>query len=434
MLYFLLLGGDFPVALKDRAVGPAATILIKGLGVSELFYGLIIIGFPNFTNLFLSPVISFISDRHRGRWGRRIPFLMFTTPFIVLGLYLLGLSRLLGGWLHSVIPEISEHTAILIIFSIAWILLDFGTTLSGSLFGALVKDVVPLELIGRFFGLFRIVSLTAGILFNGWLIGRVETHMLEIFLGIGTLYLVGFLLLCFKVKEGEYPPPEDILLANACRETVLSRVIHSVLIYLRQSFSLSYYRWLMLAMTLGMISCMPINFFSIQYAGKLGINLKEYGGCLMITYICSLLLGYPLGVLADRFHPIRCGIVSMTGYFIVMIAGWFWNDMKYFEIIFILHGVISGSYMTLTASLSYRLLPRNLFAQLRSAIGLILSVSIMLLGPALGAFLDLVKYDYCRLFLFGGFLAFLAVLSLLKVYRNFMENGGDADYRPPMPH
>ena len=154
----------------------------------------------------------------------------------------------------------------------------------------------------------------------------------------------------------------------------------------------------------------------------------------MITYICSLLLGYPLGVLADRFHPIRCGIVSMTGYFIVMIAGWFWNDMKYFEIIFILHGVISGSYMTLTASLSYRLLPRNLFAQLRSAIGLILSVSIMLLGPALGAFLDLVKYDYCRLFLFGGFLAFLAVLSLLKVYRNFMENGGDADYRPPMPH
>lgn len=85
--------------------------------------------------------------------------------------------------------------------------LDFGTTLLGSLFNALVNDVVPLELIGRFFGLFRIVSLGAGILYNGWLIDRVKTHAAEIFFGIGTLYLLGLLLLCFKVKEGEYPPP-----------------------------------------------------------------------------------------------------------------------------------------------------------------------------------------------------------------------------------
>ena len=167
LLGIYLLGGDFPWALKDRAVSPSATLLIKQIGVSELVYGLVIIGFPNFTNLFLSPAVSYLSDRHRGRWGRRIPFLMFTTPFIVLGLYLLGFSRILGSWLHGVLPAVSEHAGMLLFFCIAWVMLDFGTTLSGSLFGALVNDVVPQELIGRFFGLFRMVSLGAGILYNG---------------------------------------------------------------------------------------------------------------------------------------------------------------------------------------------------------------------------------------------------------------------------
>ena len=111
MLCLCLLGGDFPWALKDRAVAPSATLLIRQIGVSELVYGLVIIGFPNFTNLFLSPAICYISDRHRGRWGRRIPFLMFTTPFIVLGLYLLGFSRMLGSRLHGAVPAVSEAAA-----------------------------------------------------------------------------------------------------------------------------------------------------------------------------------------------------------------------------------------------------------------------------------------------------------------------------------
>lgn len=109
--------------------------------------------FPNFTNIFLCPLISYISDRHRGRWGRRIPFLLFTTPFIVIGLIGLGFTPVLGSELLR-IPAIAEHlslnTARLIVFGVFWVLLDFGTTLSGALSGALINDVVPSELLGRF--------------------------------------------------------------------------------------------------------------------------------------------------------------------------------------------------------------------------------------------------------------------------------------------
>ena len=42
-----------------------------------------------------------MSDRHRGRWGRRIPFLLIPTPIIVLSVVGLAFSPLLGRHLHS---------------------------------------------------------------------------------------------------------------------------------------------------------------------------------------------------------------------------------------------------------------------------------------------------------------------------------------------
>lgn len=436
LLGIWLLGGDFPWALKDRAVTPSATLLIKQIGVSEFVYGLIIVSFPNFTNTFLSPIISYISDRHRGRWGRRIPFLLFTTPFIVFGLYGLGLTRLLGAWLHGVAPSIPEHHAMLIFFCIAWVLLDFGTTLSASLFNALANDVVPPRLLGRFFGLFRMVSLGAGMMFNAWLLDKVETHSLEIFLGIGTLYALGLLLLCFKVKEGEYPPPpeEAYPKGETGKEAVLLRVMNSIFTYFRQSFSLSYYRWYMVATALAGLAFAPINFFSIQYAQRLGIGMDRYGFYLVVTYTISLALSFLLGYVADWFHPLRCGIASLVCYTILMFVGWgFMADGQYFGTVFILHGFISGCYFTLTASLGARLLPRPLFAQFGSAAGIVTAALSMVAGPVIGGALDLLNHDYRYLFLFGGIITLAATLLLYKVYNDFLTYGGDAAYVPPMP-
>ncbi len=435
MLGFWLLWGDFPWTLKDRAVAPSATLLIKQIGVSEFVYGLIIVGFPNFTNTFLAPIISYISDRHRGRWGRRIPFLLFTTPFIVLGLYGLGLTRILGTALHEAAPSIPLNIAMLIFFCISWVLLDFGTTLSSSLFNALANDVVPPELLGRFFGLFRMVSLGAGMIFNAWLIDKVEKHTLEIFLGVGTLYGLGLLSLCFKVKEGKYPPPpEDFPAQDEFSGKVVMKVFRSIVTYFRQSFSLPYYRWYMLAVALAALAFTPINFFSIQYAQKLNIGMDKYGFYLVITYTFSLIMSYFFGAVADKFHPLRCGITALIAYTLVMVMGWFFmGDAGYFGLIFVLHGIVSGSYFTLSASLGARLLPRALFAQFGSAVTIINSACAMLAGPIMGKSLDMLDHNYRYLFVFGGIITLTAALLLYKVYRNFLQHGGDAAYNAPVP-
>ena len=42
------------------------------------------------------------SDRYRSQWGRRIPFILFTIPFLTLSLILIGLRDDCGAWVHQV--------------------------------------------------------------------------------------------------------------------------------------------------------------------------------------------------------------------------------------------------------------------------------------------------------------------------------------------
>ena len=76
-----------------------------------------------------------------------------------------------------------------------------------SVYYYLFNDVVPQAYLARFMALFRIVGTCAGALYNYFILKYAYTHMQEIFLIAGLLYFVSFAVMCWKVKEGEYPPP-----------------------------------------------------------------------------------------------------------------------------------------------------------------------------------------------------------------------------------
>lgn len=432
-LFCWLLGGDFAWVMKDRAIMPAATLLIRQFGVSDLVYSLILISFPSFTNIFLVPIVSYISDRHRGRFGRRIPFLAFTTPFIVVGTCGLGFSPMLGRWLSNLCggPEVlSVNLASVISFGVFWISLDFGQTLAGALSGALINDVVPQELLGRFYGLFRAVSLLAGMIFNFFLLGIVEEHYLLIFVGVGLFYGLGLLCLCLKVKEGKYPPPPEPPAGRKGAQLIFGPILS----YFKQSFSISYYRLVIAALVLSTFATMPFNMFAILYAKSLSVDMALYGKTLAVTFGISFALSFPLGVLVDRFHPLRTAIVSLIIYSISMVAGWFFvsGQTSYLVILFI-HSLLSGCHYTITASLPLRLFPRSLFAQFNSANQMIFAVANVLMGPLFGYIIDYTGKNYRILFLIGALITLLGVGTLFTVYRKFLQLGGDQNYTPPDP-
>ncbi|MBR0457639.1 MAG: MFS transporter [Victivallales bacterium] len=450
ILALFLVWGDFTWAMKDRAVGPSATILIKKIGVSDFVYSLIIVSFPNFTNIFLCPLIAYISDRHRGPMGRRIPFLLFTTPFIVAGLYFLAICQWAGTHLSSAFPGVSEHAGQLVFFCIGWVLLDFGTTLASSLFGALVNDVVPREMLGRFFAMFRMVSLVAGVLYNSVLLHRVGTHALWIFFGIGTLYGVGLLSLCLKVKEGQLPPPPPENYPPNTRVHI--KVFTAVKTYFRTTFSLGYYRWLMLYGAISVLMFMPVNSFAIQYVKALDIDMHAYGNSLAVTYTISLCLSYFVGMFTDRINPMRAGCLFLVAYIgILMLAwtslanpdatatlvqkltGWRPSLTAIFCTLLIVRSVVGGCFLTATASLAARLYPRSHFAQFAAATGIVRAIVTMTCVPIMGKLLDLLHSNYILGFPIAAVLTACGALILLKLHLNYKQHFVDGKYVAPLP-
>lgn len=420
LVFFWLLWGDFAWSIKERSVTFILQLLLRKFEASDLMVGVMIGSLPAVLNMVISPVISYRSDRYRSRWGRRIPFLAIPTPFIVLSIIGLAISPPLGRQIDAALGAHSPGINFVTLgcFAFFWMLFEVATVAANAVFNALINDVVPSEMLGRFQGLFRALSLIAGIIFNYWIFARAEVHYFSIFLGIGLLYGVGFTLMCLKVKEGNYPPPPQ-------PEEHRSGLIEAVKTYCQECFSQSRYLWVFAATNLPMLAFIPVNIYSIYFAKSIGMSMATYGKCIAITYGISLCASYIVGWLADRFHPVRVGLVSITIYAAVLLLGFFFaTDERTFAYVLIAHGVFAGTWLTGTASLGQRLYPKARFAQFASAQAVIYSIGTIVLTPLVGWFLDQTTQEYRYTLLIAAALAGLGVLSTVVLLKRLLATGG----------
>jgi MFS family permease len=422
-LFALLLLGDFSWSMRDRSVGPMAQWYLKHLEVPNFLFALLISSFPALVGLILSPIISVKSDRHRGPRGRRIPFLLITTPIAAAGMIGLALTPQIARAVHAFMPGESEMVVAVVCFGVFWAAFEFATIAASAVFGGLINDVVPKELLGRFHGLFRAVSLIDGIIFNFWLFGKVETYYTVILLVIGVVYGLSFYWVCLKVKEGDYPPPPP---------HASSHPLAGVSSYFKECFSRPYYVGVFVMTTVASLVFMPVNVFMIPYAGSLGMSMDAYGKCMALTFAISLVLAYPIGWLSDRFHPLRVCMVCLFGYAVVTAWGAFnARDPHTFAIALVLHGVLSGCYFTASASMGQRLYPHFRFAQFASAAGIIGSLGGMIIGPAVGGIIDATSNAYHHTFTIGSIIAVIALLLSTIVHAQFIRLGGPKGYVAP---
>jgi len=231
--------------------------------------------------------------------------------------------------------------------------------------------------------------------------------------------------MCFRVREGEYPPPPRV-------PGGAQNPLAAIRAYFKDGFGHSYYLWYFAATILSGMATGPVNVYSVFYAQAVSMSMADYGKCLGVTYVLSLCLSYPLGVLTDRFHPLRLSILVLILYVGAMAYGFLCvHDARVFGIALVLHGVAAGTFGTVSASLSQRLLPRAKYAEIGSAGGILGSLAGIGMPPLLGTFLDYTHHDYRYTFLAGLVLAGAAVVAYLILYRRFLALGGPAHYRAP---
>jgi MFS family permease len=451
VLFCLLLWGDFAWSMKERSAAPILQILIKDFHASDTEMLMFTLVIPNLIGILLGPIVSYRSDRYRSRWGRRIPFLMVSTPFAALALIGLGFSPAMGQSLHHALGShsIGMDPCIRLFFGLFWVTFEVATVAANSVFGGLINDVVPRPLLGRFYGLFRAFSLIAGIAVNSQLLGLAETYYRAIFIGISLLYGLGFAFMCLTVKEGEYPPP-TLNSADARSGGPLHAFFDAARVYYRECFLQPYYLWVVIALTLASLTFMPVNLFSQPFAKSLHISNDAYGQYLSATYVISLALSVFIGYLADRFHPLRTGIATMILYAVVMLWGefyaadnrelftvsyHFWGayhsfPIQLYAVALIAHGVISGVFFTCTASLGQRLFPHSRFAQFASAAALTIAIGSVALALS-GRYFDTHGHIYKHTYIMGFGFAVLSIVAMMVVHSGFMRLGGTKSYVAP---
>lgn len=439
-----LLWGDFCFTLMESVVPSVLPLKLKDLGCSNWLMGMVMTTVPGILNMTICPYVSFKSDRYRSRWGRRIPFILWTMPFLCVSLALIGWTDQISAFLQvnsTFLQQYAPATVTISLIAVFISMFSFFNMFVSSVFCYLFNDVVPPQFLGRFTGAFRIVGVSASSVYNYFIFKYAESNMREIFLGAAVLYFIGFMLVCLMVKEGEYPPPEKIE-AETKRKT---KLIAEIRTFFRESFAHKIY-WLLFLFTAVGSASGAIGTFGVFFSKDMGLSLDQIGKTGAITGIASLSAAYFASIFIDRWHPLRV-IVYLTVFGIVgALMNWVWVFVtlpgNYFFWLSLGGSVISAFlgafYMAGSMPLFYKMFPQSRFGQFCSAQALLRSFIGLGSGVISGLYIDVIKYfcngsDFAYRFIFLWSTAFTVVNAVIIVctYKMWYRLGGDSHFHPP---
>jgi Na+/melibiose symporter-like transporter len=430
-VFIWMLWGDFCLYLMDAGVGNNLILLqFKKFGASNTLIAVVKTSIVEFLIIVLCPIVSTWSDRYRSPRGRRIPFMLYATPVLAVCLSLVGLSPAIARWLISISPnllsEISVGGLTIALLTTTYTMYKFCDIFPQSVYYPMWADVIPQELMGTFTCLFRVVSTLGVLVFNWFLLKHSEDHPAAICIGAAALYVFAFVLLCTRVKEGEYPPPPP-----AAEGSRIERTIEYVRRFFRESFSHAFYWKYYLSLLFFNVGYVPFSTYLIFYGRDIKVDLGTYGKIMAIQSGVQMAIYLSLGPFVDRVHPLRAGMLGYVLLAATAICGFlFIRSTVTFGIWVVLIFAAVAVYQGATTSLGARLLPLSHFAQFSSASALVFHFGQMILTPVLGLTTDHFGNAMIFPWLFGFSLAGMALLYL--VYRDWKNLGGDQAYVAPL--
>ena len=442
-LFAWLLWGDFCFTLMEVVVPNLMPLKLKALGCPNWLLGMIMTTVPGILNIGITPYLSFKSDRYRSRWGRRVPFIIWTLPFLSVSLGLLGFSGDISAVLQRNAPILQQFAPATVSIGVICIFItafQFFNMFVNTVFWYLFNDVVPPQFLARFLGAFRIVGTAAGAGFSYFIFPYAESNMREILLGAASLYFVGFTVMTLRVKEGEYPAIEE----NFDGEKT---GLGTVKTYFKESFSSKIY-WLVYLLTGIQAAAGGVVVFNIFFNREMGLSLTQIGQIGAIGSVAALVTMYFTAIFVDRWQPIRVNTYIAVFGVVSCSMAWVWPFINISPVVFFWLSLSTTLFTSFQVALAgacgfpmlMRLFPRSRFGQFCSANALVGALFRLPAGMAAGFFIDFIRYycggtDFAYRFLFAWILPFNALAAGIAVYLYICWHrlGGDTNYHPPTP-
>ncbi len=424
MFGFLLLGG-FSISFLSVVISQGLfTLSLSQFDPDAAMTISLLVGtIPAILNAVVCPIVSFKSDRTRSRWGRRIPYVLVSVPF-------LSLMLLAIGWAPVWVPDIAAlmgwslaFTGMLLV-GISITIFMFFMNFTGSVFYYLFADVVPEMRLGLFNSLFSLVGGATAAFFAKFILRYADGGLPWIYTGIGIFVFIGFMLMCLTVREGEYPPlPEDQKHLTPLK---------GIWIFCRECFGAdSLYWWIFICVAMNNVSMLCRSIYNILFATEtLGLSVAEYGKYIGDGAIVGMIITIPLGILVDKFHPVRVYMVGMLLVIVTNFYGFYWVGAPVsFQIVTVLLAIVYAVQWVSNLPLLIALFPRERYGQFCSALSIFNSL-VMIAAP-LGAGWLIKVLGYRYIFMWDLVFTAVAMIFMILMYRGWKLNGGIRGYRAP---
>lgn len=427
-----LLWGDFAFYFFEAIFGRFLPIFLRDLHASNTLIGVMTGSFAGLVNVLFLPSISRWSDNFRSPVGRRIPLLYIVTPLTVGTVVAVGFAPEIGRWLYQGLPagltsSMNETTLILALLCFFVISFHFFNMVLVNAYNWLIRDVVPLTVMSRFLAWFSIVGTISGALFLWFVFPHIMTYRKGIFLSVGLFYLVAFMAMCSRVKEGSYPAP---ILAE--HKPGLWKTYAK---YFKECLQTPLYRNFFIASLLitASSSCAG-NFITLFANTTLNLNMENMGHTFGWTAAISLLFYYPIGWLCDRFSPMHVILGAIITLSLGAVAAFPLvhgkNSFLTYSLAYSLPGAAWGLGQRATAM---KLFPAEKFGQFSGGLNVFGCGALIAGNFLIGVVMDLTQSNYRVAFLWTAVMAGCAVFPMLGVLRGWKQHGGPLNYVAPLP-
>ncbi|WP_176013307.1 hypothetical protein [Victivallis sp. Marseille-Q1083] len=446
-VFIWLMVGGMTLSVFTMLPGCMLPVKLQELGASDFQNSIILAVIGGTLNIIICPMVGFKSDRYRSRWGRRIPFILMSLPFISLSLILFGFGDRIGSWLAAATAgwvDIAPVTMTIVVIALVMFMFQFANMYVNSVFWYIFNDVIPAQFFGRVMGAFQVASNAGIAAFNFFVFKYAAPWYTEIFVVSGILYAVGMGLMCVMIKEGEYPPV-------AGEEAEGEKTwYHTLWLFCRESCCSRFYLLRYVLTTLVAISG-GAYIFSYFFNREMGLDDDLIGKMVgiggMVSFGATLLVTLGAGVLIDRWHPMRIYIYGILFGVCGSAYAWKWlfgilpGGSYWIVGIFITAG---GALLTATcsiASLPMQMLtfPKSRFGSFCSAQALIRSLVCTLFSLFIGVLFDWLRiwfpvsqtynYRFVPIWQLVWLVPTAAVAYIM--YREWGRLGGYRNYQAP---
>jgi maltose/moltooligosaccharide transporter len=386
---------------------------VIGFGLTPKAVGVILV-LDNILAFILAPIIGAWSDGYRGRFGRRMPFVVATVPLAAIALAVVpfiyrGIPAASSGMLNLLLP-------LFIPFLLMLMLILVPLAVARTPIDALVYDLAPSRdrAKARSLGIILATLLAIGLGIGGSMLYDINVTFPFLLSLVVTAVLLLIGVFTIKERRGSEISAEDTL-ANERNEAGLKRTISVV-----RSFPPENKRsilFMALNIFLGMFGFSLIQAFISSYnMTVLGATQASAGLPFLVAGGTVMLVSFPAALLANKIGRKRTMMIGCIGWAISALLIFLLPSRGLFIPLMVLTAAFYGlwfvnSFVTLIDSA-----PDDKTIGTMTALTSMANMAGMSVGPALtGILIEAAGYNYSMIFLAQVIVVLLALLALIPV-------------------